>query len=202
MCGGRHLPIRRTEIGALTDEDARFTKRGAGYSKPAGSQQTSYASKRRLAAHAASDKPAAAGAVVRLVLEGAELPAFWPRGWGIPTPRFRPGIPQSYSDLRQDWSLGSSFGAADGSKTDLVALLLSPADDASDHLPALACIARTLRVSTVRNLCVRRTVSRWAATPGLSGCEEQHWSREPSFGELHGEAGKTPLIDFCIGAPA
>ena len=39
------------------------------------------------------------------------------------------------------------FGAADGSKTDLVALLLSPADNAGDHLRALACIARTLRDS-------------------------------------------------------
>ena len=36
------------------------------------------------------------------------------------------------------------FGAADGTKTDLVALLLSPADSAGNHLRALACIARTL----------------------------------------------------------
>ena len=37
------------------------------------------------------------------------------------------------------------FGAADGTKTDLVALLLSPADNAGDHR-ALACIARTLGI--------------------------------------------------------
>jgi PTS system nitrogen regulatory IIA component len=136
---------------------------------------------RRLAARAASDKPAAAGAIIRLVLEGAELPAFGP-GAGVSLPHaFVPGLRNPILTFAR-LEPAVDFGAADGSKTDLVALLLSPADNASDHLRALACIARTLRVSTVRNL-LRAANSRDSVYAILCGCEEQYWSREPSFGE-------------------
>jgi PTS system nitrogen regulatory IIA component len=43
------------------------------------------------------------------------------------------------------------FGASDGTLTDLVVLLLSPEEDLSGHLRALACIARRLRNHQVRD---------------------------------------------------
>jgi PTS system nitrogen regulatory IIA component len=69
------------------------------------------------------------------------------------------------------------FGAADGSQTDLVALLLSPAENTGDHLRALACIARTLRNTNVRNL-LRAARSRDSLYVILCESEEQEWSRE------------------------
>jgi PTS system nitrogen regulatory IIA component len=137
---------------------------------------------RQLAAHAASDKPVAADAILRSVLAGAELPAFGPRA-GIALPHaFVPGLRNpavTFAKLEP----AVEFGAVDGSKTDLVALLLSPADNAGDHLRALACIARTLRNPTMRNL-LRAANSRDSIYAILcEGEQDQYGLREPSLDE-------------------
>jgi len=135
----------------------------------------------KLAAHAATDLPVAEEAIKRFVLESADLPAFGP-GTGVSLPHaFVPGLRYpvvTFARLEPD----VDFGAADGTKTDLVALLLSPADNAGNHLRALACIARTLRDSTARDL-LRAANSRESVYAILCGCEEQYWTREPSFDE-------------------
>jgi PTS system nitrogen regulatory IIA component len=114
------------------------------------------------------------------LLASAELPAFGP-GTGVSLPHaFVPGLPNPLVIFaRLEPAVG--FGAADGSKTDLVALLLSPADNAADHLQALACVARTLRDPAVRNV-LRAANSRDSVYVVLCGCEEEHWSQESAFG--------------------
>ena len=105
----------------------------------------------KLAAHATTDTPIAAEAILRSVLAGTELPAFGP-GFGVSLPHaFVPGLRNPFITFARLES-PIDFGAADGFKTDLVALLLSPADNAADHLRALACVARTLRDPAVRNM--------------------------------------------------
>ena len=135
----------------------------------------------KLAAYAATDLPVSEEAIKRFVLESAELPAFGP-GTGVSLPHaFVPGLRNpvvTFARLEPD----VDFGAADGTKTDLVALLLSPADNAGNHLRALACIARTLRDSTARDL-LRAANSRESLYAILCGCEEQYWTREPPFNE-------------------
>jgi len=135
----------------------------------------------KLAAHAATDLPIAERAIRQFVLERADLPAFGP-GAGVSIPHaFVPGLRNpvvTYARLEP----AIDFGAADGAKTDLVALLLSPADNAGDHLRALACIARTLRDSTVRNL-LRAANSRESVYAILCGSEERYWPGDPLFGE-------------------
>jgi PTS system nitrogen regulatory IIA component len=128
---------------------------------------------RKLAEHAAGDEPSAAEDVIHSVLAGAELPSFGP-GTGVCLPHaFLPGMRNprlTFARLEP----AVEFGAADGSKTDLVALLLSPADKLGDHLKALACVARTLREPTVRNL-LRAANSRDSIYAILCGCEEGDW---------------------------
>ena len=93
------------------------------------------------------------------------------------------------------------FGAADGSKTDLVALLLSPADNAGDHLRALACIARTLRDSDRARPSACGEQSRVLSTPFYAVARSSIGHASHRSTKAHGGAAKTPLIDFCIGAP-
>jgi PTS system nitrogen regulatory IIA component len=105
---------------------------------------------KRLSDHAATNQTVTAAAIRSLVLESAELPAFGP-GAGVSLPHtFVPGLLNSVVTFAR-LAPAVDFGAADGSKSDLVALLLSPADNAGNHLQALACIARKLRDPNVRN---------------------------------------------------
>jgi PTS system nitrogen regulatory IIA component len=133
----------------------------------------------KLAEHAATDRAVAAEAIRRFVLEGADLPAFGP-GTGVSLPHaFVSGLRNPFVTFAR-LEPAVDFGAADGSKTDLVALLLSPADHAGDHLRALACIARTLRDPTVRTL-LRAANSRDSVYAILCGCEDQNSAGEQSF---------------------
>jgi nitrogen PTS system EIIA component len=131
---------------------------------------------RKLAAHAARDAEMSVPAVVCSVLECAELPAFGPET-GVALPHtFVPGLRRPIATFaRLEPSL--NFGAADGSQTDLVVLLLSPPQRMGHHLRALACIARRLRDPNVRSL-LRASKSRDALYVILCGSEEQQRSRE------------------------
>jgi len=136
---------------------------------------------RRLAAHAAGDTGLPPAAIVRSVLECAELPAFGP-GAGVSLPHaFVPGLRNPIVTFAR-LSPAIDFGAADGSSTDLVALLLSPPEGAGDHLRALARIARTLRDRNVRNL-LRAAECRDSLYVLLCGSENQQYSREPASTE-------------------
>jgi PTS system nitrogen regulatory IIA component len=136
---------------------------------------------RRLAAHAAGDTAVPPAAVVRSVLECAELPAFGPSA-GVSLPHaFVPGLRNPIVTFAR-LTPAIDFGAADGSNTDLVALLLSPGDSAGDHLRALACIARTLRDRNVRNL-LRAAECRDSLYVILCGSEHQQCTREPASTE-------------------
>jgi len=129
---------------------------------------------RKLAAHAAGDTAIPATALVRAVLECAQLPAFGP-GTGVSLPHaFLPGLGNPIATFAR-LEPPVDFGAADGSSTDLVALLLSPVERPGDHLRALACMARTLRDPDVRDL-LRAADSRDALYVILCRNEEQHWS--------------------------
>ena len=132
---------------------------------------------RKLAARAAGDVGVSVAAIVRSLLECAELPAFG-LGAGVSLAHtFVPGLGSPIATFaRLEPAL--DFGASDGSKTDLLALLLSPTESASHHLRALACIARTLRDPDVRSL-LRASGSRDSLYVILCGNDEQHWSREP-----------------------
>jgi nitrogen PTS system EIIA component len=136
---------------------------------------------RKLAAHAASDAGVSVPTIVRSVLECAELPAFGPEA-GVALPHtFVPGLDSPIATFaRLEPAL--DFGAADGSQTDLVALLLSPAESGAHHLRALACIARTLRDPNVRRL-LRASKSRDSLYVILCGSEEQQWLRDPAPNE-------------------
>jgi PTS system nitrogen regulatory IIA component len=136
---------------------------------------------RKLATHAASDAGVSVATMVRSVLACAELPAFGPEA-GVALPHtFVPGLGSPIATFaRLEPAL--EFGAADGSQTDLVALLLSPAESAGHHLRALACIAQTLRDPNVRRL-LRASKSRDSLYVILCGSEEQQWLREPAPNE-------------------
>jgi PTS system nitrogen regulatory IIA component len=131
---------------------------------------------RRLAAHAAADTAVPPTAIAHAVLECAELPAFGPAA-GVSLPHaFVRGLRNPIVTFAR-LAPAIDFGAPDGSKADLVALLLSPSGNAGDHLRALACIARTLRDRHVRNL-LRAADSRDALYVILSGSEDPQCSRE------------------------
>jgi PTS system nitrogen regulatory IIA component len=136
---------------------------------------------RKLAAHAADDVGVSAAGIVRSVLKCADLPAFGPRA-GVSLPHaFVPGLRGPIATFAR-LEPAVDFGAADGTQTDLVALLLSPAESAGNHLRALACMARTLRDPNVRNL-LRASQSRDSLYVILCGSEEQQWSRAPTLME-------------------
>ncbi len=106
---------------------------------------------RKLASEAARHVDVPAETILQSALKAAELPAFGP-GAGVALPHaFVPGLPGPVVIFAR-LEPAIDFGAADGSLTDLVALLLSPAERTDDHLQALACLARTLRDSATRSL--------------------------------------------------
>jgi nitrogen PTS system EIIA component len=132
----------------------------------------------KLAMRATSDVGVPAAVILHSVMaECVELPAFGP-GAGVSLPHaFVPGLRRPIAIFAR-LEPAVDFGAADGSQTDLVVLLLSPAESAGDHLRALACIARTLRDPNVRNL-MRASKNRDSLYVILCGSEEQ-WSSEPA----------------------
>jgi PTS system nitrogen regulatory IIA component len=139
---------------------------------------------RKLAAHAARDIGLPVATVVSSVLESSELPAFGP-GAGVALPHaFVPGLAKPIVTFAR-LEPAVDFGAADGSKTDLVALLLSPADGAGDHLQALACVARTLRDRAVRDL-LRAAESRDRCIAVLCAGTEQESARAPISAAIAG----------------
>jgi len=135
----------------------------------------------KLVAHAASTNSLAAAVLRRSVLRSDELPVFGP-AIGVSLPHaFVTGLRDpvvTFAKLEP----AVDFGAADGFKTDLVALLLSPAGDATNHLQALACLARTLRDPLVRDM-LRAASSRDSICAILWGSEESYWPRKPSVVE-------------------
>ena len=139
---------------------------------------------RKLAARAAGEAEISVAAIVPALLECAELPAFG-LGAGVAVAHtFVPGLGSPIATFaRLEPAL--DFGASEGSKTDLLVLLLSPTERASHHLRALACIARTLRDPDVRSL-LRASNSRDSLYVILCGHDEQHWSCESG-------AAKSPL---------
>jgi PTS system nitrogen regulatory IIA component len=135
----------------------------------------------KLAAHIAGDAAVAAASIRRAVMECAEMPAFGP-GAGVSLPHaFVRGLGNPIAAFAR-LEPAVDFSAADGSKTDLLALLLSPTESAGDHLRALACMARALREPRVRAL-LRAANSRDALYVILCGSEEQ---RSPVSAEFAG----------------
>ena len=120
------------------------------------------------------------------VMHCAELPAFGPAPGvalphavvaGLTTPiaafaRLQPAV---------------DFGSADGSAIDLIILLLSPTEEPSSHLRALASIARRLRNPNVRCL-LRGSDSRDALYMILCGSD---WERSEPDVKAPDIAGKT-----------
>jgi PTS system nitrogen regulatory IIA component len=106
---------------------------------------------RRIAVQAAGNAGKSATAVIRSMQECAELPAFGPGAGVSLSHAFVPGLGSSIVTFAR-LEPAVDFGAADCSRTDFLALMLSPAESTGDHLRALACIARTFRDSNVRNL--------------------------------------------------
>ena len=126
---------------------------------------------RKLAAHAINNPTVSEGSIGPAVIECAELPALGLGGGVSLSHAFVRGICHPvlvFAKLERPLD----FGAADGSPTDLVALILSPAESAGDHLQALACTARTLRDEKLRDL-LRAAESRDAFYVILCGGEEQ-----------------------------
>lgn len=151
---------------------------------------------RKLAAHAAADVELSASAIARSLLECADLPAFGP-GRGVSLPHaFVPGIGKPIATFAR-LEPPIDFGAADGSLTDLVALLLSPAESPADHLRALACMARTLRDRNVCNL-LRAAESRDALYVILCGPDTPPWSDERERAEARAGLRRSPGDDDRI----
>jgi PTS system nitrogen regulatory IIA component len=141
---------------------------------------------RKLAVVGAINTASPADIVVGAVLDGAEMPAFGP-STGISLPHaFIPGLGDPFVIFAK-LNPPVDFGATDGSKTDLVALLLSPLDNAGGHLQALACVARTLRDAHVRKL-LRGAESRDSIYAILCGYEETQDLAASSRGELRQSA--------------
>ena len=122
---------------------------------------------RKLAARAAGDAGVPVAAIVHSLLECAELPAFG-LGPGVSLAHtFVPGLGGPIATFaRLEPAL--DFGASDGSKTDLLALLLSPTESASHHLRALACMRELYGIPTCAVFCAHRE----AAIPCTSFCAE------------------------------
>jgi nitrogen PTS system EIIA component len=106
---------------------------------------------RKLAAASVQDAELPETVIIDAVNRTAELPAFGP-GRGVALPHaLIPGLRRPLATVAT-LIPAVDFEAADGSPTDLVVLLLSPAETAGDHLRALARIARRLREPSVRAL--------------------------------------------------
>jgi PTS system nitrogen regulatory IIA component len=104
---------------------------------------------RKLASASVHDAEVSETIVLGAATQAADLPAFGPCD-GVALPHaFIPGLRGPLAAVAT-LSPALDFKAVDGSLTDLVVLLLSPAETASDHLRALARIARRLREPNVQ----------------------------------------------------
>ena len=106
---------------------------------------------RKLAAASVRDAELPEALIFDAVKRAADLPTFGPGG-GVALPHaIVPGLRRPLAAVA---TLNPAvwFEAADGLPTDLVVLLLSPAETTSDHLRALARIARRLREPSVPEL--------------------------------------------------
>jgi PTS system nitrogen regulatory IIA component len=104
---------------------------------------------RKLAPHISNDAHVAKRDVKDALMRSVEFTTFGP-GSGVSLPHaVIPGLAAPFTVFaRLDPAL--DFGAADGSLTDLMVLLVSPSENGAGHLRALACIARRLREQKVR----------------------------------------------------
>lgn len=99
---------------------------------------------RKLATASIHDAELPETVVLAAASQAADLAAFGPRG-GVALPHaFVPGLRRPLATVAT-LTPAVEFEAKDGAPSDLVALLLSPAETAGDHLLALARIARRLR---------------------------------------------------------
>jgi len=106
---------------------------------------------RALAAASVCDAELPETVILDAGTQAADLPAFGPCG-GVALPHaLIPGLSRPLATVAT-LIPAVDFKAVDGSLTDLVVLLLSPAEPAGDHLRALARIARRLRDPNVRVL--------------------------------------------------
>jgi PTS system nitrogen regulatory IIA component len=106
---------------------------------------------RKLAEASVHDAELPRTAIFEAMKQAVDLPAFGPGG-GVALPHaLVPGLRRPTATVARLLP-AVDFKAADGSPTDLVVLLLSPAATAGNHLRALARIARRLRESNVRAL--------------------------------------------------
>jgi PTS system nitrogen regulatory IIA component len=136
---------------------------------------------RKLAARATNAAQVPAAAIAHAVPECAELPVIGPGAGVSLVHAFVPGLGDPIAIFAR-LEPAVDFGAVDGSQTDLVALLLSPAMRTGNHLRALACIARTLRDPHVHDL-LRAARSGEALYVILCRRDEHHFSREPALAE-------------------
>jgi nitrogen PTS system EIIA component len=140
---------------------------------------------RKLAMRITLDAEVPTPAILHSVMRCAELPAFGPCSGVSLSHAFVPRL-RSPIAIFARLEPAVDFGAADGSQTDLVVLLLSPAENAGNRLRALASIARTLRDPNVRDL-LRASECRDSLYVILCGSECE--PRKP--GEKALVAGKT-----------
>jgi len=119
--------------------------------------------------HVCPKSPERADAIRAAVMDRAELPAFGPaHGVALPHALVAGLIAPIAAFARLQPAL--DFGSADGSAIDLVMLLVSPSEQPSSHLQALASIARRLRDPNVRRL-LRGSESRDAMYMVLCGSD-------------------------------
>jgi PTS system nitrogen regulatory IIA component len=126
---------------------------------------------RALAKQAAANADAPPATVRSAITEYAQLPAFGPGAGASLVHAFVPGL-RSPVAMFAKLDPAIDFGAADGLPTDLLMLLLSPTKSTSDHLRALACIARTLRAEDMRGL-LRASTDRETLYVVLCGGEHE-----------------------------
>lgn len=148
---------------------------------------------RQLAIHISYDAELPAHTVIEAVMQCDEDPAFGP-GSGVSLPHaFVPGLPRPMAVLAK-LDPQVNFDATDGFPTDLVVLLLSPAESAGGHLSALACIARRLREAGVREL-LRASKCGDSMYVILIGSEcDSQFSTEASSASLSGCDNDTGLV--------
>jgi PTS system nitrogen regulatory IIA component len=104
---------------------------------------------RKLASRISNDVHVVKRDLKNALMRSVEFATFGP-GRGVSLPHaVIPGLAAPFAAFaRLDPAL--NFGAADGSLTDLMVLLVSPSENGAGHLRALACIARRLREQKVR----------------------------------------------------
>jgi nitrogen PTS system EIIA component len=99
---------------------------------------------RKLAGEIERDAGVSSTAILKAVSQSADLPACGPELGVALAHALIPDLRRPLATVAR-LQPAVDFGAADGSLTDLVVLLLSPRERPGDHLRALASIARRLR---------------------------------------------------------